>query len=117
MRVQVYRNLHRQRLSVVALGGARKGRVIRRPTEITLSRCSLVVQPAGRDRVLRTRVKNVHAFVRGTPSKGCLTKGVRLTYNPYKYSSFVRADTFAPVASADEVSIKADGTIIAVNPR
>lgn len=117
MRVQVYRNLHRQRLSVVALNGKNKGRVVRRPAEMTLEDCSFVVQPAGREKVLRTRVKNVHAFVRGIPRKGSLTRGVRLTYNPYKYSSFVRADTLAPVAFADEVTIKADGTMIAANPR
>jgi hypothetical protein len=117
VRVQVYRNLNKKCLSVVALGGARKGRVIGRSAKVTLSSCSLVVQPAGRAKVLRTKTKNVHAFVRGVPSACSLSRGVRLSYNPYKHATFVRADTLAPVAYADVVTISADGTILASNPR
>lgn len=54
---------------------------------------------------------NVHAFVRGevvsvgqgTPPRD---KWVRATYNPYKYESFVIADTEEPIFSAREVVIE-----------
>lgn len=118
MRVQVYRNLNKKCLSVVALEGEGKGRVACHVDDITLTKCSFVVRPAGRAKVLRTRRKNVHAFVRGEVfAFGAQVKGVRLSYNPYKHSTFVRSDTLAPVTEAECVTIISDGTMIARRPK
>lgn len=66
-----------------------------------------VVSQAGRARVLRERCKNVHAGVRGTwevVDEPLSMKGwARVTYNPYKYDSFVRARDERPLEGADEV--------------
>ena len=62
-----------------------------------------VVRPAGRARVLSEQRKNVHAFVRGY---GCVIDAPEsidpaiytgVTYNPYKFSTFVDISTHAPI--------------------
>jgi hypothetical protein len=48
-----------------------------------------VVQEGGRRRVLKEKSKNVHAFVRGFIEEDRRIVGKSITYNPYKYSTFV----------------------------
>jgi len=113
MRVEVYYNLHKKCLSVRALEGDRKGRVISHPGAVTLRNAKFVVQPAGRRKVLNEKRKNVHAFVRGElnmlyskfPSIPLPDPDKIATYNPYKYETFVNASTGQPVLSADKVLI------------
>ena len=106
MRVEVYWNLHRDTYSVRDLSGDRKGLVTSHPTDICLKDVTFAVQPSGRSRVLRDRVKNVHAFVRGVPHdrtdaeinermrEQCEGRGewTAVSYNPYKNESFVDSD-------------------------
>ncbi len=66
MRVECYFNLHKHVFSVRALEGPDKGKVILHASNVLLKDVSFVVQKAGREKVLRTGQKNVHAFVRGT---------------------------------------------------
>jgi len=110
MRVEVYRNLHKQCLSVKALKGENKGRVIDRPKECIIRDAKFVVQPAGREKVIREQRKNVHAFVRGerVDSAKCgKSKGPELiSYNPYKAGYFRREDG-SRVDGADLVVIRA----------
>jgi hypothetical protein len=94
MRVEVYRNLHKQCWSVRALEGERKGRVIAHTHDLILEECRYAVQPAGRDKVRRSGRKNVHAFIRGTLPEQPMTMrpgAQRVTYNPYKHDGFVLA--------------------------
>ena len=99
MRVFVYWNLHRGMWSVKALEGPDKGRVIARVEQVLLRDAAGKVSQAGRQRVLRERKKNVHAGLVGElmPSPAtCMVReiqgiGDRITYNPYKYESFVHA--------------------------
>jgi len=70
---------------------------------VELKNVSFVVGQKGRERVLREKRKNVHAVVRGElinfESKS--TDGLqRVTYNPYKNSSFVLAATGEPIYSS-----------------
>ena len=88
-RVEVYRNLHKNCYSVRALTGKNKGRVIDYVQSITLKDAKFVVQPAGRDRVLREKRKNVHAFVRGHITDEPLTHGAPVIYDPYLTNAFV----------------------------
>lgn len=103
MRVFVYRNLHKNCWSVKALEGENKGRVIHHAQNVNLVNCTFKVSKAGRERVLREQCKNVHAGVVGTLSfvgdlgdtglwKSASTyyAFVPVTYNPYKYNTFVR---------------------------
>jgi hypothetical protein len=59
-KVKVYRNLHKGCYSIQY-----KGRVVAHADEVLIREPVFRVQPAGRKRVLRTKKKNVHAFVVG----------------------------------------------------
>lgn len=119
MRVFCYFNLHRLCFSVKALEGEHKGRVIAHADAVHLSGVEFKVSEAGRQRVLREQRKNVHAGAVGTLENwlpaGERTsrawsnrrrrfdqRGTRVTYNPYRFASFVRASDEAPVHQAPE---------------
>ena len=110
MRVFVYWNLHKGMWSVKAMEGASKGKVIARVAGIALANATFKVSRAGRERVLREQCKNVHAGVVGEWLQGEDFFGsVRVTYNPYKYSTFVKADAPEEVIRyADKVNFLAD---------
>jgi len=104
-RVEVYWNLHKDCWSV------RKpnGRVLYHMEVIYLQDVKWVVQPAGKERVVREKRKNVHAFARGwlstypeLPKNLGPEHGV--TYNPYKYNTFVDVDCKFPVKESDAAS-------------
>lgn len=100
MRVEVYWNLRKDCYSVRALEGIHKGRVIKHTDELFLEDVNFVVQEGGRQRVIRSKRKTVHAFVRGTISKNRKIVGKSITYNPYKYSSFVCREDKKSIFSA-----------------
>lgn len=98
-KVFVYYNLHRKVFSVKALEGERKGRVVGYTTQITLRDAEPKVSTAGRLRVLRERRKNVHAGIVGNvESFEQLVRpaGEAVTYNPYKYETFVLLKDLTP---------------------
>lgn len=104
MKVFVYYNLHKKVWSVKALEGPEKGRVIHHATMVILTDCTYKVSEAGRQRVLREKRKNVHAGVVGTlvaisGERGYFpyTKSVPVTYNPYKYETFVIESSKEPI--------------------
>lgn len=109
MRVFVYFNLHKKVWSVRALEGPDKGRVIQHVSSLVLTQCAFKVSEAGRHRVLREKQKNVHAGIVGT-LVDTLPVGLevthRLTYNPYRFATFVDADTLEPVHAAACVSFE-----------
>ena len=96
MRVFVYYNLHRHLWSIKALEGPQKGLVIGHSDTVLLSNAVPKVSEAGRQRVLREKRKNVHAGIVGElvhrEVEGYFP-GSEVTYNPYKYTSFVYKDT------------------------
>jgi hypothetical protein len=117
MRVFVYFNLHKKCFSIKALEGDRKGRVVAHSNTVLLEGCKLLVSEAGRQRVLREKRKNVHAGVSGTWINYCTNRannafdfismiGRQVTYNPYKYDSFVIKATEQSVDKADVVGMK-----------
>ena len=100
MRVEVYFNLHKKTFSVRS---CRTGRVIHHTDKVHIANPEFVVRKAGRERVLREGKKNVHAFVRGDVTFFNLMYRPTLdtlTYNPYKYVSFVDKQTEEPVYKA-----------------
>ena len=108
-RVQVYYNLHKKCLSV-----RHKGKVIEHAQEVTLTDARFHVQQAGRERVLKQKRKNVHAYISGKlketfwftqAPKYIWTAKQSVTYNPYKYKNFVNKKTLEPVTSAEVVHI------------
>lgn len=100
MKVFVYFNLHKRLFSVKALEGANKGRVIAHVDNVSLSDVTFKVSQAGRQRVLREQRKNVHAGVVGTLTPMLWGTGLQVTYNPYKYDTFVCKDTELPILAA-----------------
>ena len=113
-RVQVYYNLHKKCLSV-----RHKGKVIEHAQEVTLTDARFHVQQAGRERVLKQKRKNVHAYIQGREAYNeeekrweyigpdCNyvndTNTVTITYNPYKNDTFIREDTGEALSEAKVV--------------
>ena len=101
MKVEVYYNLHKKKFSV-----RHNGKVIAHRLAVVIENPEFVVRQKGRERVLREGRKNVHAFVRGNYE--CLDTMLEhtnnnqsrseLTYNPYKYDSFVYKDSERPIS-------------------
>lgn len=108
-RYKIYRNLHKQTFSIQGYLPEKKGyRVIDRANTILLTDVTFKVMESGRQKVLKEKRKNVHAFI--TPVKYEVVKSkthleafkkvlegeslVReIYYNPYKFDSFVYKDT------------------------
>lgn len=103
MRVFVYFNLHKKLWSVKALEGADRGRVIAHKRMLTLANATPRVSEKGRQRVLQERRKNVHAGLVGewdatdpdffVDARALFSLVEPITYNPYKYKTFMYRDT------------------------
>jgi hypothetical protein len=104
-RVEIYFNLHKKCLSV-----RHKGLVVAHAAHVEMDNATFAVSQAGRARVLRENRKNVHAFIRGnlvsfTPLGTDVNNGdtANVTYNPYKYDSFVRIVDQSRITAAQKV--------------
>lgn len=126
MKVRIFRNLNKHCMSMIAMEGPFKGKVIAHVDSAYLHECSMVVQEASRQRVIRERCKNVHAFVQGNLQ--CAT-GVRLRYpvqgikvaepdhdhpvliryNPYERGEYYFASTGEPVWAVNCAEVKPTG--------
>jgi hypothetical protein len=109
--VEVYRNLHKKCWSV-----RQRGKVKLHTDYICLQDAEFKVSQKGRERVLREQRKNVHAFIKGfivdpkvinKIDDSASARWVDVTYNPYKYNSFVTA-TEKPIYRADYVDMCID---------
>lgn len=108
MRVFVYFNLHKRLFSVRAAEGENRGKVIAHSPTVYLANAVFKVSEAGRQRVLREKRKNVHAGVQGVLlglSDEKDTSGVPVTYNPYRFNTFVFSGSMEPVFAADRVTL------------
>ena len=103
MIVEVYWNLRKRTWSVRAKDTRL---VIDHKDSILLKDAILSVKQGGRERVLRDQQKNVHAFAIGEVvdlDRLIYPYNSQVIYNPYKYTSFVMADTEEPIYKADHV--------------
>lgn len=94
MKVFVYYNLHKKLWSIKAMEGPNKGRVIKHSQHVVLENPTPKVSEAGRQRVLAEGRKNVHAGIVGNLFSTGLEmtlnpNNIEITYNPYKYKTFV----------------------------
>ena len=121
MRCFIYYNLHKHCLSVRALSGPDKGRVIAHANALLLESAIFRVSEAGRQRVLRERSKNVHAGMVGELTmyaklddapdaklQQLYASAIALqvpviTYNPYQDASFVVLPERVPIQTASRV--------------
>lgn len=101
--VKVYWNLHRDCYSI-----QQDGLVVAHAEQIDLRDVRFKVSEAGRQRVLRERKKNVHAFVIGyLDDKPIRYWDVKIIYNPYKYDTFrLWTDDRVAVNAADAVVLR-----------
>ena len=96
--IEVYRNLHKKKQGRIGCWSVRQaGKVVAHTPYILLRDAKFVVQPAGREKVLREQRKNVHAFVKGylvhAREADKLIEPIQwtesaITYNPYEYPYF-----------------------------
>jgi hypothetical protein len=87
MRVQVYYNLHKHCWSI---RDVKTRRVIDHLNSLVLRECRCVVSEKGRQRVLSTRHKNVHAYIEGVlESEDIVGEYQPLRYNPYLMKKFM----------------------------
>jgi len=119
--VQVYRNLNKKLHDgdhgpVYSVRGD-DGLVKKHTCHLTLWDCTFRVSDKGNERVRDEKRKNVHAYIQGRegwneeqqrwqyigPSCDAMTEAIAITYDPYKYKSFVRVDTGEPIYKADTV--------------
>jgi hypothetical protein len=116
MKVRVYFNLQKKLLSVQAkVNGVWK--VVRHCQEISLLDVTFKVSERGRQRVIKNKRKNVHAYICGTVTEERTAQDQwfdLITYNPYKLEKFYNGEKY--VDTADRVFIK--GRIVyAINPQ
>lgn len=119
MIVKVYRNLKYGKDTPPLYSIMYKGHVIAREHRVLLHSVKFVVQEGGRQRVLKEKKKNVHAFVVGKlvgadgcfgTDKDCQTKfGLPVQYNPYKAAYFTFKDTDNKVNGAAGVLLNETG--------
>ena len=119
MKVFVYRNLRKNCYSVKALEGPNKGRVIAHWDALTLTDAEFKVSRSGRARVLREKQKNVHAGVVGNwePENNYwdgFENSHAVTYNPYKFESFVEICTHDPIYKSQKVWLGLTGVFALV---
>ena len=128
MKVSVYRNLHN---GLISIKSASSGLVLGHAKSVDIAWADFVVNEAGRQRVLKDRQKNVHAYVKGIlmghigfkPYRGRWNGGVSrgpwdtvhkvtvVSYNPYKAPHFVIKGTSDKVTKANACTVSHDGTI------
>jgi hypothetical protein len=105
----VYYNLHKKTFSIQY-----KGLVIAHADYVKLNNVEFRVRQGGMEKVRKEKSKNVHAFVIGNLVDFCQYPcddipeepvGDVVTYNPYKYDTFVYKETEEPVFNANEVDL------------
>ena len=117
--VEVYRNVRQRCWSLRS-----KGRVIGHRDQLYMREPLFRVQEGGRARVVRTKIKNVHAYVKGIICEKPrpfqqyyqVIKPRRIQYNPYMMKHFeldgIRGDLPTPIASSTGiVEFKQDGSL------
>jgi hypothetical protein len=94
--------------------------VILHTDEVHIDNPTFVVRKAGRERVLREGKKNVHAFVRGDITvfndfdPDYLGYSL-VSYNPYKWDTFVDVEGVRPVLSAKRAMLRIQPSMVVYN--
>lgn len=117
-RVRVYRNLNPKRPNYSIV---QDGLVVAHADQIIINKVQFVVSEKGRQRVLATRRKNVHAyaegFLRGSACGYSVTEpedttkrfGMKVTYDPYIAPHFYASDPDRPQRQAGAALLNRHG--------
>jgi len=113
---KIYFNLHKKCYSVQAWDADKKGwRLYQHAHAVHVKDAKMQVNEKGRQRVIKEKRKNVHAFVVAPFAEKISKKkgngpNVRMRevckYNPYKYDSFVNHKTEKPIHKLDEAVLR-----------
>lgn len=100
-KVKVYRNLHTSNFSIKCM---ETGLVLAHGTDFNIINAKLIVHEAGRQRVIREKQKNVHAYVVGYYTNIVSPlKNSELYYNPYKVAGFIELERGKSIPEATNV--------------
>lgn len=101
-KIKVYRNLRQGGFSVL---DAKTGLVVGHADTITIVNAKFNVNEKGRQKVLKEKCKNVHAYISGTyfPNYRVKSEGEEIFYDPYKTAYFIYADSGESVFDATYV--------------
>lgn len=101
-KVRVYWNLHRDCWSIL-----HNRKVIGYADSVLLKDVNFIVSENGRQRVIKEKRKNVHAFAEGFLEKKNIAKPrnlkTKISYNPYKFGWFYKTDTEEKIKMANSV--------------
>lgn len=113
-RVQVYRNLNKPG-TVYSIRDAKTGLILGHASDLLLSGCIFTVYQTGRNKVLRDKKKNVHAWIEGSfgiihaGDDQIFSDGYEVLYDPYTQYEFELAFNRSPIRSANIVYINRFG--------
>ena len=114
-KVDAYRNLLKNCWSIRSRERDTYGKVIDHLDSCIIVKTKFVVNPKGRERVLKEQRKNVHAFVRGDlflkRMPGTIDSywgWAEVSYNPYEADKFIGRNQI-PLESAQMVLLSTDG--------
>lgn len=116
MKVRVYFNFKLKKFSIQCHIKGKGWRLLRHSHKVYLSNVELKVYENGRQRVLKTKEKNVHAYVIGTlvPSPPINLGFKPITYNPYKFKSFILVENQTPVFGGESVVMEVNNGVPSV---
>ena len=106
--VQIYRNLNKPE-TTYSIRDKKTGLVLGHATNILLSNCIYVVNQVGRQRVIETRKKQIHAWIEGNfgvihaGDDDLFSQGHVVKYDPYMDESFIYKENGEPINSSGVV--------------
>lgn len=116
--VRVYYNLNKHCWSVQHKVPGKGWRVCQHVPSLRLSEVTFRVSEAGRQRVLRQRRKNVHAYAIGFLESTVAVyrgEGRRIGYNPYRGPHFAYISDSMEVSTADQIVFTNDRKIFDIS--
>lgn len=116
-RVHVYRNVNKPG-TTYSIRDKKTGLVLGHARNILLNNCIFVVNQVGRQRVVETKRKRIHAWVEGhfgvihAAHDDLFSKEPIVKYDPYKNESFIYEDNGEPIRSSSVVYINERGVFV-----
>lgn len=103
MIVRVYWNLHKNCWSIQC-----KRKVIDHSNSLVLKNVTFIVSEKGRERVLKEKRKNVHAFAEGEiveddSNPSFITSPEYISYNPYRFPWFYEVNNLTKIETCHKV--------------
>lgn len=109
MKIDAYANFNEGCVSVRSREIEDYGTVVAHKDKIHVKDVEFVVQPAGLKRARESRIKNVHALVRGEWDENeKVLDGTKVIYDLWGVGAFIEAETGREVASAERVAVTSE---------